>query len=102
MAENNNNSLRIQYFGTWSSYKIPFNPQEPISKEEAERRKAFYVATYNSQDQIIVFEKFLDSEINWRDEYEYWPNGKLKQRKMIRADGTIKAQKFDNKGRIEK
>ena len=90
------------YFGSWKSYKIPFVPTEPISQEEAEQRKAYYIGYYNNKRQLERFEKYLDGTLLWRDEYIYWDNGKLKTRTMNKADGTQVIQHFDRKGRMIK
>ena len=95
-------SLTPQYFGSWQSYQIPFIPEEPISREEAQQRKSYYVGYYNSKDQLERFEKYLDGQLNWKDEYLYWENGKIKTRVMIKADGSRIVQNFDRRGRIIK
>jgi len=105
MPEVNSNSsasLTPQYFGSWQSYQIPFIPEEPISKEEAQQRKSYYVGYYNSNNQLERFEKYLDSQLNWKDEYSYWDNGNIKTRVMIKSDGSRTVQNFDRQGRIIK
>jgi Family of unknown function (DUF6156) len=93
-------SLTPQYFGSWRSYQIPFIPEEPISSEEAQQRKSYYVGYYNSNDRLERFEKHLDGQLNWKDEYSYWENGKIKTRAMIQADGSQIVQNFDRRGRM--
>lgn len=95
-------SLTLQYFGSWQSYQIPFIPEEPISKEEAQQRKSYYVGYYNSNHQLERFEKYLDGQLNWKDEYSYWENNKIKTRVMIKSDGSRIVQNFDRRGRIIK
>lgn len=90
------------YFGSWKSYQIPFVPTEPISQEEAEQRKAYYIGYYNSGEQLERFEKYLEGKLFWEDKYVYWDNGKLKTRTMIKADGTQLTQSFNRNGRMIK
>ncbi|MBM3235928.1 hypothetical protein FJZ31_06470 [Candidatus Poribacteria bacterium] len=100
MIEQNDNDTTINYFGSWGSYRVPFVPQNPISREEAEQRKNYYIAYYNSERQLICFEKFANGKLEWKDEYVYWNNGKLKMRRMTKADKSVIIQQFDHRGRI--
>ncbi len=95
-----NQTSSPKYFGSWKSYQIPFIPEEPIIKEEAKKRKAYYVGYYNQQNQLEQFEKYLDGNLEWRDEYTYWENGKLKKRLMVKSDGSKIQQDFDRNGNI--
>ncbi|MTJ53160.1 hypothetical protein FJR38_11175 [Anabaena sp. UHCC 0253] len=62
----------VSYFGSWKSYQIPFVPVEPISQEEAQKRRSYYVGYYNSSKQLERFEKHLDGKLEWQDKYIYW------------------------------
>ncbi len=88
------------YFGSWASYRIPFEPRDPISAAEAQQRRAYYVAYYNPAQQLTRFEKYLDGALAWTDEYDYWEHGPLKTRRMHKADGSVSEQQFDRTGRI--
>ncbi|AFZ25546.1 hypothetical protein Cylst_3396 [Cylindrospermum stagnale PCC 7417] len=100
MTNSTNNSAT--YFGSWKSYQIPFVPEEPISQEEAEKRRSYYIGYYNSSKQLERFEKYLDAKLEWQDQYVYWDNGKLKTRSMNKADGSQIIQNFDRRGNIIK
>jgi hypothetical protein len=89
-----------RYFGGWASYKIPFVPQEPLSKEDAEQRPSYYIGYYDANDQLLAFEKYLDGRLEWHDEYTYWESGKLRLRRMTKADGSTTEQHFDRNGQI--
>lgn len=95
-----NNAFKSAYFGSWSSHRIPFVPQEPISEIEAKRRESYYIAYYNADEQIICFEKYLNDQLAWKDEYIYWDNGHLKTRVMSKSDGEQIIQQFNNQGRV--
>jgi hypothetical protein len=89
----------VVFYGSWSSYRIPFEPSEPISREEAAKRKSYYVGRYQNK-QLQSFEKYLDGKREWTDDYSYWDNGKLKHRHMTKADGSVIDQDFDRNGEI--
>jgi hypothetical protein len=57
---------------------------------------------YNSSKQLERFEKYLDGKLEWQDKYIYWDNEKLKNRYMIKADGSETIQNFDRDGNIIK
>lgn len=86
------------FYGSWASKQFPFKPIEPISAQEARTRKAYYVGEHSSKGSLLRFEKVLDGKTEWVDEYDYWPNGKLKHRRMIKSDGTIVEQNFNKNG----
>jgi len=92
----------VIYYGSWTSYQIPFVPVEPISQEEAQKRQSYYVGYYNSSKQLERFEKYLDGKLEWQDKYIYWDNRKLKTRNMIKTDGSEINQNFDRNGNIMK
>lgn len=96
----NNSTNSVTYFGSWKSQQIPFVPEDPISQEEAEKRKSYYIGYYNNARQLERFEKYLDGKLNWQDEYVYWDNGKLKTRIMVKANGSRIIQHFDRSGSI--
>lgn len=98
----NTTSNSVSYFGSWASHRIPFVPTEPISQEEAKKRQAYYVGYYNSNKQLERFEKYLDGKLEWQDKYVYWDNEKLKNRYMIKADGSETIQNFDRDGNMIK
>lgn len=100
MVDEKINNLTVSYFGTWVSYKIPFVPSEPILEEEAYQREVFYKAYYNTLKQLMRFEKYINMNLEWRDDYKYWDNGKLKKRNMTKSDNTIIIQNFNKKGKI--
>ena len=88
------------YYSGWGGYKIPFAPQGPISKEEAEQRTSYYVGHYDADGNLVRFDKYLDGSLEWTDEYVYWDNGRIKERVMLKGDGSQTVQRFDEKGRM--
>lgn len=87
------------YFRSWSWNHLPLRPREPISKEEAEQGRAYYVGYHNQANQLIRFEKYLDGTPDWKVEYVYWDNGKVKERSITKPDGSRSSEAFDRKGK---
>ncbi len=99
MTTSTANSPDEKYFASWNSYKIPFVPQEQLSKDEAIRRNSYYIGHYQA-GKLVRFEKYLSGHREWVDDYIYWDNGQLQQRLMKKADGSETLQKFDRNGKI--
>ena len=89
----------LRYFGSFDSKHLPLVPQDPISKAEAEHRKAYYTAYYDENRRLGRFQKYLDGKPAWKVEYVYWGNGKTKTRLTTGADGFQQIEEFDRQGR---
>jgi hypothetical protein len=87
------------YFGSFDGKQLPIAPQKPISKAEAEQRKAYYVAYYDKNRRVSSFQKYLDGKLAWTVEYTYWEDGKPRTRLTTDADGLRQIQEFDRRGR---
>lgn len=92
---------QVVYYGGWGGYGVPRVPQEPIDEDEAKARPTYYVARYDREGRLASFEKFLNGERDWADEYAYWDNGKVKERIIRKPDGSQSVQRFDKRGRIQ-
>lgn len=89
-----------RYYSSFSGYKIPFQPSNELSEEAAKQLRTYYIATYSGK-YLVSFEKIMDGERFFGDEYTYWPKSKyLQHRKMTKADASITEQDFDRKGNI--
>ena len=66
---------RTAYFGGWGGKNIPRIPTEPLEGTAARARPAYYVATYDAQDRLVQFEKFLKGVPDWCDFYTYEADG---------------------------
>lgn len=88
------------YYAGWGSYRIPFVPQEEISEQQARSRRTYYVGRYDSEGRLARFDKYLDGEREWTDEYAYWDNGRLNERVILKSDGSQTVQRFDRKGKL--
>lgn len=84
----------VKYFGSFATYKVPIRPTEPLSKEEAEKRAAYYVAYYNQKNLLSQIEKYLHGKLDWKEEYTYWESGSLKTQTVTRSDNSITTNQF--------
>ncbi len=101
MYSKKHESLVVRYFGSWSSYKVPIVPAEPLSAEEAVGRETYYAAYYD-EDQLVRFVKMSGDQVERTEEYSYWENGKVRQRRMQALDGSVIVQQYDRRGRLVK
>lgn len=88
------------YFLGWSGTSMPRSPDNPTSEADAIRHQSFYRAEYDDQGRLGKFTKVLDGRVDWADEYTYWSNGKLSQRRMTRSDGSQLLERYDKRGRL--
>ncbi len=93
------NSMKIKYFQTWGSYKIPKVPQIEIESDSLKNFKTYYKAFYIN-NLIVKFEQYVDGEINGYDEYEYWKDSKkLKKHIIVNHLGERKTHHYDKGGK---
>jgi hypothetical protein len=88
------------YFSGWRDYKIPFEPIGEISLEKAKESTSYYEAYFDGNGNISIFKKYLNGELEWRDEYIYDKSKKIRCRILKKWDGSINKQYFDEKGKI--
>lgn len=104
------NSCRVEkrytggpyYFSGWRDYKIPFEPISEISLEKAKESTSYYEAYFDENGNITIFKKYLNGELEWKDEYVYDKSKKIRYRILKKQDGSINKQYFDGKGKIIK
>ncbi len=97
-----NNDLHTRYFLSFSGYDIPFRPSEEVTEAVALERNTYYIGRY-AQDLLITFEKVVEGQRMFLDEYEYWPGSKqLQHRRMVKEDGSVVEQEFDRRGKLIK
>ncbi len=98
--------MATRYFKTFSSITYPVTPLHEIEKSAAVELNAYYEAIYRSDGRLERFIKHLrelqSNEqpvwiIMFTELYEYWPNGRLKQRKLVSRDGDQSAWEFADK-----
>ena len=99
MGQSHNDGNTEVYYGSFAGYNIPLRPIEKIDKREALSRNTYCVAFFNNKGQIIRFEKYLSGSLFFQHNYKYHENGKVKENRIINADGVIKTNSFDRNGK---
>jgi hypothetical protein len=92
----------IAYFQTFKGLGFPFEPRGEISQAEAEQRPTYFRGHYGVDGRLSRIEKFVQGEIEFTHDYEYYGNGRLR-RVMTSGRGRPDAvYEFDEDGhRIE-
>ena len=92
-------SVVSAYYASFAGYGIPLKPVEEISEEEAFSRNTYCIGYYDStNNNLIRFEKYLNGELFFRFEYEYYNNGNIKTSRSINPDGKEQFHLFDENG----
>jgi hypothetical protein len=99
MGQSHNDGNTEVYYGSFAGYNIPLKPIEKIDKREALSRNTYCVAFFNNKGQIIRFEKYLSGSLFFQHNYKYHDNGKIKENRIINADGVVKTNSFDRNGK---
>ncbi len=55
----NSDSYNYQYYKTWTSYKIPMQPTDPIKYTDTETLNSFYLAYYTEDGRLARFIKYI-------------------------------------------
>jgi hypothetical protein len=156
--------LRIAYYRSFLSYRIPFAPEDKISYSETEGLRSFYIAYHNPSGLVVKFVKILLTRLEqavttvpkdapktvvffavdpnrrqpvlaktlrysetedmteffegtilepgrrslslfrkdqaFKDSYVYWPNGRLRERVLLRMDKSKAVFRYDRQGRV--
>lgn len=54
---------RTQYFRSWASYRIPYQPTDPVAYADAEEAVALYAGAYDELGRLTRFTKYLRSAV---------------------------------------
>lgn len=99
--ETENNKDKVKYFASWSGYSIPRKPQQQIDSTDLHKYQAYYKAYYDNEGRLAKFEKYLNGQLDWYDEYIYWEDSKkLKSRIVVNSEGERKEFKYTKKGKL--
>ena len=90
------------YFADWGGYALPLTLYNEIPPERARERKTYYEAFFSEAGRVVRVCKYLDGLREWEDSYSYSSTGTLAKRVMVKADGKMIVQHFDENGRIQK
>lgn len=155
--------LRIGYYRSFLSYRVPFVPEDKIDYSETEGLRSFYIAYHNPKGLVVEFVKILLTRLEqtvtnvpeeapntalffavgpnrrrvlgkklrysetedmteffegkilapgrcslslfrkdqaFKDSYVYWPNGRLRERVLVRMDKTKAVFHYDKHGKL--
>ena len=79
----------LHYYGSFVNYRIPFQPKEPLTANQAKLRNAYYVAFFDENGKIVLFTKYLNGKVDFSDEYTYNTQGIPIKRKITKSNGQI-------------
>jgi len=88
------------YYGDFATYKIPFQPVERITPEEAKARMAYCVAYFDEDHRVISFTKYLKENVQFSAKYFYNLNGIVEKSELTKSNGEVNIQYFDKKGQL--
>ena len=63
------------YYESFGGYNLPLRPIREISEEDARRAPTHYKATYDQRGHLVALEKWHNSQLVFRHDYEYAVNG---------------------------
>ncbi len=93
----------VEYYSGWSGYGHPIRLGKKITRGEADmqaaRGYAYLIAYFDADNRLGRVDKISKSELFFRFEYSYHPNGRLKLAKASRYDGRSIAFEYDGRGR---
>lgn len=75
------------------------SPGTRIEYRETEHLDAYFRVSIE-QGSTSMQLSLVQVKVVFEDEYSYWPNGKLKLRKMKREDGVVVTTSFDPSGKV--
>lgn len=99
MDKNFINREKIVFYESFAGFNIPLKPIGEISKEEALSRNSYCIGYYNDKGNLYRFEKYLDGNLFFRHDYQYYDNGSIKESKTINAAGEVVTHIFDKSGK---
>lgn len=66
-----------RYFTSYSGVKLPLKLVGEIDTQDMGNRNTYFSARFNEADQLIVCEKRVYGETEFRHSYTYHPDGRL-------------------------
>ncbi|MCV6626409.1 MAG: DUF6156 family protein, partial [Cellvibrionaceae bacterium] len=79
-------------------YTIPLGLAGEITKAEAEKRRTFYVGYFDGGNLIRV-EKYLNGDVFFTHDYEYYDDSSLRKSTVKNGDGDVTVNLF-NEGEL--
>lgn len=73
----------LRYFVTYSGVSLPLKLTSPLEEGDLRNRITFYRAYYDEADRMTDVEKVVYGEIESSHHYSYYPDGVLKQARLV-------------------
>lgn len=73
----------VRHFVTYSGVKLPLNLTSPLEESDLRNRITFYRAYYDATERMTACEKVVYGEIESAHHYSYYPNGALREAKLV-------------------
>ncbi|PPK93632.1 hypothetical protein LY01_02415 [Nonlabens xylanidelens] len=85
-----NNSMKIKYFHTWSGYSHPINPIGEMLESDVKTYKfSYYIASYDDE-KLVSFKKIYKKELMYEYKYVYNSESELIKVIIVDKDGVSK------------
>jgi len=86
-------SCQPRYFVSYSGVKLPLKLVNELTEAELQNRNTCFVGYYAADDQLLLLQKLVYSEIELQHRYHY-VDGILKQAEITDADGEVTVLDF--------
>jgi len=91
------------YYEDFKKYKIPFEPRNQLTEEEAKKRISYAIVYFNKLGKVNTYTKYLRGNIMFKDEYFYFEkNASLGCRKIVNDNNEYLIQWYNENGKLIK
>lgn len=66
-----------RFFTSYSGTKLPLKLVGELSPEDMRNRNTYFLGSFNAAGQLVVCEKRVYGETEFRHEYSYHPDGRI-------------------------
>lgn len=91
---------QCRYFVSYSGVRLPLNLIGAIEPEALSNRNTFIRASYDTQGQLMGFEKLVYGEVELSHLYRYHGNGSLASAEIAVPDEETVLLQFDESGAL--
>lgn len=88
-------SLTCRHYVTYSGVSLPLKLVTPVEEEGLENRITFFRGYYDDRDQLMMVEKIVYGEVEFKHHYQYHEDGRLKHVELIEVDEEPRVMQFD-------
>lgn len=96
-----NDDAGVVYYETFKKGSVlPIEPIKKIERHEALNRETYCIGYYSDDHQLTAVEKYLQNELFFRFEYEYYENGTLRMVTSENEKGEVRYKEYDRDGNL--